>query len=152
MRSPLPQSQNHIEDGYNMTLTVAPKDFGGRLWRNWALTTPELPIDQKSVLIFIFNIVLHTMWPRNLAPDHSNLGSTNLFLSTIDKSNFLSEIETGESIRQLFLNFHIQSYVAALGSSTPSILIKLLRRYLLLVPQPRYAYLVPGFVLRFPLW
>lgn len=33
-----------MEDGYNMMRTVAPKDFGGRLLRNCALTTPELPV------------------------------------------------------------------------------------------------------------
>ena len=32
-----------MEDGYNMTLTEAPKDLGGRLRRNCALTMPELP-------------------------------------------------------------------------------------------------------------
>lgn len=30
-------------EGYSMTRTVAPKDLGGRLLRNCARTTPELP-------------------------------------------------------------------------------------------------------------
>ena len=35
----------YIEEGYNMTLTDAPNDLGGRLCLNCALTTPELPIE-----------------------------------------------------------------------------------------------------------
>lgn len=34
----------HIDEGYSMILTEAPNDFGGRLFRNCALTTPELPL------------------------------------------------------------------------------------------------------------
>ena len=40
----------HIEDGYNITLTDAPKDLGGRLCRNCARTTPEFPVSSPSVL------------------------------------------------------------------------------------------------------
>lgn len=29
--------------GYNMILTLAPNDRGGRFVRNWLRTTPELP-------------------------------------------------------------------------------------------------------------
>lgn len=34
---------DYIEDGYNMTLTDAPNDRGGRLLVNLARTTPLLP-------------------------------------------------------------------------------------------------------------
>lgn len=34
---------SYIEDGYNIILTDAPNDLGGRLRRNCARTTPELP-------------------------------------------------------------------------------------------------------------
>lgn len=37
------RKRNHIELGYSITRTLAPKDLGGRLWLNFALTTPELP-------------------------------------------------------------------------------------------------------------
>jgi hypothetical protein len=39
----LSRSPSQIDDGYNITLTEAPNDRGGRLCRNFALTTPELP-------------------------------------------------------------------------------------------------------------
>jgi hypothetical protein len=38
-----PQRIAYIDDGYNMTLTDAPKLLGGRLDLNFARTTPELP-------------------------------------------------------------------------------------------------------------
>lgn len=44
--TPTPDEPSYIEDGYNMILTDAPKDLGGRLRRNCARTTPELP-EQK---------------------------------------------------------------------------------------------------------
>jgi len=40
----LPNRPFYIEDGYNIILTDAPKDFGGRLRLNCARTTPEFPI------------------------------------------------------------------------------------------------------------
>jgi hypothetical protein len=40
---PTPKGSSYIEDGYNIILTDAPKDLGGRLLRNCARTTPELP-------------------------------------------------------------------------------------------------------------
>lgn len=33
-----------------MTRTEAPNDLGGRFRRNWALTTPELPVVRVSML------------------------------------------------------------------------------------------------------
>lgn len=33
------------------------------------------------------------MWPSNLSPDNSNLGSSNFLLRTVDESNLLSEVE-----------------------------------------------------------
>ena len=38
----------HIELGYSMIRTIAPKLFGGRLCRNCALTIPELPGEYVS--------------------------------------------------------------------------------------------------------
>jgi len=40
---PTPNQSSYIEDGYNMILTEAPKDLGGRLFLNLARTMPELP-------------------------------------------------------------------------------------------------------------
>lgn len=42
-RKPTPVKPSYIEDGYSIILTDAPKDLGGRLRRNCARTTPELP-------------------------------------------------------------------------------------------------------------
>lgn len=64
---------SYIEDGYNITLTDAPKDLGGRLRLNCARTTPELPRESVSLNSSITSPVQHTMWPGNLAPDDSNL-------------------------------------------------------------------------------
>jgi hypothetical protein len=50
----------YIEDGYNMTLTDAPNDFGGRLRLNCARTTPELPV---SIVSPLFSLV---QLPRNI--------------------------------------------------------------------------------------
>ncbi len=33
------------------------------------------------------------MWPGNLSPDNSDLGSSDLLLRTVDESNLLSEVE-----------------------------------------------------------
>ena len=38
-----PSHPSYIEDGYSITRTDAPKDFGGRLRLNCARTTPEFP-------------------------------------------------------------------------------------------------------------
>lgn len=44
-------------EGYNMILTEAPNDRGGRLWANLALTTPLLPCGRvtfpQMTLIFV---------------------------------------------------------------------------------------------------
>lgn len=81
------------------------------------------------------------MWSGNLSPDNSDLGSSNLSLRTVDESDLLAEVETGFTVS--IVGSHSQhfvppreTYVAALVSSTPSILIKL----------------VPGVVLRLPRW
>jgi len=46
---------SYIEDGYNITLTDAPKDLGGRLRLNCARTTPELP--EKTVSLNSLSLV-----------------------------------------------------------------------------------------------
>lgn len=43
---------SHIELGYSIILTIAPKLFGGRLFLNRARTTPELPV---IVSVDLFN-------------------------------------------------------------------------------------------------
>ena len=79
-----------IADGYNMTLTDAPNDFGGRLCLNCALTTPELPI--AKIVRFGCSIVpgtKHTMWPCDLSPNYSYLRPSYFFVSAIDERHFL---------------------------------------------------------------
>lgn len=36
----------------------------------------------------------HTMWPCDLSPDHPDLGSPDLLLSTVDESYPLAQVET----------------------------------------------------------
>ena len=45
-----PTATVYIDEGYSMIRTEAPKDFGGRLWRNCARTTPELPGDKELAI------------------------------------------------------------------------------------------------------
>jgi hypothetical protein len=63
----------YIEEGYNITLTDAPNDLGGRLCRNCALTTPELPVWRQYKNLWRSSIQLHTVWPSDLSPNDSNL-------------------------------------------------------------------------------
>jgi hypothetical protein len=63
----------YIEDGYNITLTDAPKDLGGRLRLNCARTTPELPWKKVSLTSPIISPCDHTMWPGDLAPNDPDL-------------------------------------------------------------------------------
>ena len=78
-----------------MMRTDAPKDLEGRGFVNLARTTPELPVrgGQFLPLRFERSHQRHTVWPRHLAPDHADLGSTDLLLAPIDISDLLAEIE-----------------------------------------------------------
>lgn len=120
--------------------TVAPKERGGRLLRNWARTTPELPVlcIRHGPLVGRLCASNHTVWPGDLAPDDSDLGAADLLRGAVDEGNLLSEVEAVLLISHAGLRLpnSIPPHLAALGSSTPSILIKL----------------VPGLVLRLPLW
>jgi hypothetical protein len=121
---------SYIDEGYSMTRTEAPKDFVGRGEVNLARTTPELP--NRSLLddccrhvSQIGNFVL-TVWPGNLAPDNANLGAADLLLSAVDVGDLLAEVEAGKLSALSFWSRGIgEPYLAALVSSTPSILIRL---------------------------
>lgn len=92
-----------------MTRTVAPRDLGGRLLRNLARTTPELPgnsqiqeirvrgFSQRTIRIWPWNCLLYsrTVRPGDLAPDHPNVGAADLTLSTVNESDLLAEVELG---------------------------------------------------------
>jgi hypothetical protein len=67
------EPSSYIEDGYNITLTDAPKDLGGRLRLNCARTTPELPEGSVSLDSCNNSTKNHTMWPGDLAPNDSDL-------------------------------------------------------------------------------
>ena len=74
--------------------TVAPNDFGGRLFLNCARTTPELPrICQPKGLHVSLLDIHHTVWPGDLAPHHPYLGSPDLLLCAVDESDLLAEVE-----------------------------------------------------------
>jgi len=77
------------------------------------------------------------MWPSDLAPNNSDLWSSDLFLRTVNESNLLSEVEAEITVSIFSCQSQtLQTYFAALVSSTPSIWIKL----------------VFGLVLRLPRW
>ena len=121
-----------------MTRTVAPNERGGRLLRNWARTTPELPaLDVRQCILYHF---AHdrTVRPGDLAPDDTDLGTANLLGCAVDESDLLAEVEAEPSASALrpLGAFDCNPHLAALGSSTPSILIRL----------------VLGLVLRLPRW
>lgn len=67
------------------------------------------------------------MGPGDLAPDHPDLGAANLLLSLVDIRNLLAEVEAIQAVSR-HVPFNppgVQTYLAALVSSTPSILIRL---------------------------
>lgn len=77
-----------------MTRTEAPKDLVGRGEVNLARTTPELP-KQKSQY---GNSMLvrrngFTVRSGDLAPDHTDLGSADLLLASVDESDLLAKVE-----------------------------------------------------------
>lgn len=73
----------------------------------------------------IWDFVL-TVWPGNLAPDNADLGAADLLLSTVDVGDLLAEVEAGKLSALSFWSRGIgEPYLAALVSSTPSILIRL---------------------------
>lgn len=69
------------------------------------------------------------MWSCNLAPDHPDLRSPDFSVCTVDECHFLAKVEAG-SISAINCGEGCirDSYVAALGSSTPSIFIRLANR------------------------
>lgn len=76
-----------------MTRTVAPKDLGGRLERNLARTTPELPEYVRQFVKNRRSCRRHTVRPGDLAPDHPNVGATDLTLSPVNESDLLAQVE-----------------------------------------------------------
>lgn len=77
--------------GYSMTLTDAPKLFGGRLLRNCARTTPELPwLEGKVSSIVLYTVAGVSLRSGDLAPDDANLRASDLLVRTIDESNTLA--------------------------------------------------------------
>ena len=70
---PTPNQSSYIEDGYNMILTEAPKDLGGRLFLNLARTMPELPWIMISPLLHAAFLSQPTVCSADCAPDNSDL-------------------------------------------------------------------------------
>lgn len=88
----------HIDEGYSMTRTEAPKERGGRLCLNCARTHPEFPRTNRCQMV-TFGGRWHKDNERTMdiddgTPDHSQLGTPNLFARTIDKCTALSKIES----------------------------------------------------------
>lgn len=112
--------------------TEAPKEREGRGWVNLARTTPEFPVMQsqpthRAPRGHRSRGIECTVRAGNLAPDDAELGAANLLLGLVDVGDLLAEVEAVSS-RQLRLASRCsgwKTYLAALVSSTPSILIRL---------------------------
>lgn len=81
-----------------MMRTEAPNEREGRGLENLARTTPELPRSRSSVLrclsmVSRFGEAQRTVRAGDLAPDHANLGSTDLLLGLVDERNLLAKVE-----------------------------------------------------------
>lgn len=59
---PTPNHSSYIEDGYNIILTAAPKDLGGRLFLNLARTIPLLPINSVSIPVPLLFLVAYRVF------------------------------------------------------------------------------------------
>lgn len=55
-----------MDDGYNITLTEAPNDLGGRLRLNCARTTPELPVPTRLSMPDLVDLRIHLDVPCGL--------------------------------------------------------------------------------------
>lgn len=85
-----------------MTRTEAPKDLAGRGLENLARTTPELPGRRVRITVGlkrIFQSIVcgskHTVRAGDLAPDHADLGATDLLGTAVNESDTLAEVEAG---------------------------------------------------------
>ena len=69
----------------------------------------------------------YTMRAGDLPPDYSYFRSSNFSVGSVDKGDFLSQIETVELDEQcsVMRDYMGLAYVAAFESSTPSIFIRL---------------------------
>lgn len=81
-----------------MMRTEAPNEREGRGLENLARTTPELPRSEPLVRCCLSNISRfpgsqRTVRAGDLAPDHADLGSTDLFLALVDERNLLAKVE-----------------------------------------------------------
>lgn len=78
-----------------MTRTEAPKDLVGRGVVNLARTTPEfpsIPCQYNGHLEVCFKMRI-TVRSGDLAPDHTDLGTPDLLLASVDKGDLLAEVE-----------------------------------------------------------
>jgi hypothetical protein len=67
------------------------------------------------------------VWPGHLAPDNADLGSSDLLLATVYVGDLLAEVEATLTVSGSVLipDSNTLTYLAALVSSTPSILTRL---------------------------
>jgi hypothetical protein len=86
-----------------MMRTEAPKDLAGRGFVNFARTTPELPVDQRSARSCKLAAQLSepTMWPRHLAPNDADLGAAHLLLAPVDIRHLLAQVEAAHRVNSL---------------------------------------------------
>jgi hypothetical protein len=82
---------------------------------------------------------IFTMGPGNLAPDHTDLGATDLLLSPVDIGNLLAKVEARITVSNGFLMLSRcvlgETYLAAGVSSTPSILMRLVLEWVVWRPR-----------------
>jgi len=74
---------------------VAPRVLGGRLLRKDARTTPLLPIIScQHIIPHVFDWLCGcTVCPPDLAPDASNLASSDLLLCPVNVDDLLAKVE-----------------------------------------------------------
>lgn len=79
-----------------MTLTDAPKDFGGRLRRNCARTTPELPFQYRQRTALVQGALYrgYTMRSCDFAPDNPYFRATYFLSRSVNKGYLLPQIES----------------------------------------------------------
>lgn len=83
-----------------MTRRLAPRDFGGRLLRKEARTTPLLPRSPMSIIVLISlgSARAHTVCPSDFAPDDSQVAASNGLLCAVDVGDFLAEVKAGQRV------------------------------------------------------
>ena len=102
MVCPLTLHASHILLGYNITLSVAPSVFGGKLWRKLAVTLPVFPNILLTMEPPITAYPQRTMHSPHFAPDAPDLAAQLFGLCAVYVDDFLAKIEANCKHQQLW--------------------------------------------------